>query len=376
MNSIKEQTQEEILNLIPSDAHGLVQVAPRVGKTKLGIDIIKRDKPKKVLWVTSDAKLRDKDLPEEFLKWKAKVQLRKTTFVCYDSLASMKGEFDLIILDEYQNVTKNNTEAFFQGTILTHRILGLSGTHPKDKEKTLVLKDLSLDILVKLDIEEAVERGLIADYRINVLTCETNNIDKNIKAGNKEKSWMQTERQAYQYITNNIHRQFYTIKRLRMIYDSPTKEAALIFLLSHLKGKSLVFCTTKLQAERVGVGYTYYSGKNDEALQKFVNGDSDKLFCVNKGGVGFTYKGIDNLIILQANSDNTGSTTQKLTRTLLEQGESYSGNIWIICLEDTQDSIWVSKSLESYNKDKIKYISLNDFKNGIEQRNINNTETV
>ena len=43
----RDLVQQEILDSIPNPSHGLVKLAPRVGKTKIGIEIIKREKPLK-----------------------------------------------------------------------------------------------------------------------------------------------------------------------------------------------------------------------------------------------------------------------------------------------------------------------------------------
>lgn len=377
VNNTREEIQDNLLELIPSPCHGLVNVAPRVGKTRLGINIIKRDKPKSVLWVTPSVKLIEEDIPSEFKKWKATRLLKKVQFSTYMSLDKVEGEFDLVILDEYQFLTLANSESFFKGNLRCSNIIGLSGTHPKDNDKLKVLKDLDLEIVVKLDLEEAVEKGLVADYNIRVVTCQTNSVDKNIKAGTKDKPFYQTERQSYTWISNNIHRPFFTIKRMRLIYDSKTKENTLIRLLALLKGqRNLVFCTTKGQADRLGGGNSYHSGTNKDKLNAFIKKEIDSLFCVNAGGTGFTYEGIDNLILLQATSDNTGSTSQKLTRTLLEQGGEYKGNIWIICLEDTKDYDWLRKALEGFNQDKIKYVSIKELEDGIKQASSVNTQGV
>ena len=42
------------------------------------IDIIKREKPKKILWITPNENLRDVEIPNEFITWKAKTYLNKT----------------------------------------------------------------------------------------------------------------------------------------------------------------------------------------------------------------------------------------------------------------------------------------------------------
>ena len=95
----RELIQQEILNNIPNPAHGLLQLAPRVGKTKLAINIIKREKPKKILWITPNTKLRDEDIPAEFKQWKATTYLKKTDIICYASLVNHTGNYDKIILD-------------------------------------------------------------------------------------------------------------------------------------------------------------------------------------------------------------------------------------------------------------------------------------
>ena len=96
----RDLVQQEILDNISNPAHGLLLLSPRMGKTKLGIDIIKREKPKKVLWVTPNTKLRDEDIPAEFKQWKATTYLKKTDIICYASLSNHKGNYDKIILDE------------------------------------------------------------------------------------------------------------------------------------------------------------------------------------------------------------------------------------------------------------------------------------
>ena len=96
----KTEIQEEIVEGLVNPSHGLLKLAPRVGKTKLGIDIIKKEKPKSILWVTPNTKLRDEDIPAEFKQWKALTYLKKTDIICYASLSSHTGNYDKVILDD------------------------------------------------------------------------------------------------------------------------------------------------------------------------------------------------------------------------------------------------------------------------------------
>ena len=113
----RDEIQASIVNSIPNPPHGLLLLSPRVGKTKIGIDIIKKIKPKSILWVTPSVKLRDVDIPKEFIEWKAKTYLKKTMITCYASLSKIEGEVDLVILDEYQYVSENNTWKILNGDL-------------------------------------------------------------------------------------------------------------------------------------------------------------------------------------------------------------------------------------------------------------------
>lgn len=359
----KEEEQQIIIDSIPSRPHGLLLIAPRVGKTKIAISLIKRDKIKKVLWVTPSTKLRDVDLPEEFKKWKALKQLKSVTFICYSSLAKHVGKYDYIILDEYQSITEANWEPIFKGRIGYKNILGLSGTHPKDPIKQALLEILKLPIIYKMNIEKAINKNLISDYTIRVVNCSLNNVDKDIKAGNKVTTWYQTEKEAYSYLCKIVHQSFGGIRRMRFIYDSKTKEDTAKKLIAKLSGRKLVFCSSIAQSERLGKDKVYHSKTSKDMLNNFLEYEIDELYCVKAGGVGFTFKGIDHLVLIQTDSDKKGDTTQRISRALLSQ-EGYIGNIWIICLEDTKDKEWLQEALKEFDKDKIKYYTLNQILDG------------
>ena len=68
----KNRIQKEIVDSLDSNPRGRLILAPRTGKTKVGIDLIKREKPKSILWVTPSSKLADEDKQAEFHLWGAK----------------------------------------------------------------------------------------------------------------------------------------------------------------------------------------------------------------------------------------------------------------------------------------------------------------
>lgn len=360
--------QQEIVDSLPVPCHGLLNLAPRVGKTKITIDILKKEKPKKVLWVTPNTKLRDVDIPAEFIKWKALTYFKRTDIICYASLASHVGKYDIIILDEYQDLTENNASPILKGKIQYKTIIGLSGTHPKHKEKLDLYTKLKLKILTSMTIDEAVENNLIAPYNIEVIECRLDSKDKYIVGGTKAKPFMQTEESRYSYLTRMINAklysgqsvpQFMNLNRMRFIYKLKSKNDFAKKFVSKLKGRTLVFTGGIEQAEAI-TKYTYHSKRDDEDLKKFLVGEINILACVNAGGVGFTYENVDNFVIVQVNSDKKGDATQKITRSLVLQ-EGYVANIYIICVANTVDEDWVKRVLNNFNREKVKHVSYKNY---------------
>ena len=365
---MKNEIQKQIVDSLPNPAHGILKLAPRVGKTKIGIDIIKKEKPKKVLWVTPNSKLRDVDIPNEFKHWKAVTHLRKTDIICYASLAGHRGVYDKIILDEYQDLTEANSEPLFNGNITFNSIIGLSGTHPKHKEKLEIYKKLNLNILSEISIDEAVDKGLIAPYKIKVIECRLNSKDKDILAGNKDKPFMQTEQARYDYLTKLIRvkqfsgqnvPKFFYLNRMRFIYNLKSKTEFAKKFISKLKGRTLVFTGSIPQAEYLSK-YTYHSKTDDKDYIKFQEGKIDTLACVNSGGVGSTYRNVDNFVIVQVNSDTKGDATQKIARSLVLQ-DNYVANIYILCVADTVDEDWKDKVISGFNKKNIEHLSYKNY---------------
>lgn len=369
MNKIKTKIQKEIVDSLDNPSHGILLLAPRVGKTKIAIDTIKKEKCKSILWVTPSIKLRDIDIPEEFNTWKAKNYLKKTEIICWSSLADHQGEYNKIILDEYQEITENNSRGLLDGRIKYKSILCLSGTHPKHDEKRAILNSLKLDILVEKTIEEAIEEELISDYDIKVVEQSLDDIRRDVPAGSKTKPFVTTEKKMYDYLSQVIRKmtygkknpQFMILKRMHLIYNSVTKEQIAKFLINKLEGRKLIFAGSIKQSERLSK-YTFNSSTDDTHLNKFLNQEVDTLACVKSGGTGFTYKNIDHLIIVQSDSDKKGETTQKFCRSLLLQN-NYKAKIWFICLTGTQDEKWIEAALESFDKSKVEYVRFVNLQN-------------
>lgn len=359
-NKEKSELQKQVVDATEPGQSGRWLLAPRSGKSKTVIDLIKRDKPESILWVTPSAKLADEDIPFEFNTWKAKRFLKKLTTVTWMSLSKIEGHFDMIILDEEQYMTENNYKGLFNKTLTYNVLISMTGTPTKHEDKIQLYKNLKLKTIFELTISNAVSIGLLSNYVIKVVNVNLGK-EKNIEAGNKTKRFMTTEESQYNYLSKMVdesfgkNKTFRILNRMRAIKNSLSKLNATKSLLSKLEGRILIFSGTIKQAEELS-NHTYHSKTDNKDLKLFQNGDIDKIAMVNAGGTGFTYREIDHLLIVQADSDKNGLTSQKIARTLLKQ-KNYGATVWIICLNNTQDAKWVNSALANFDKNKIEYVS-------------------
>lgn len=366
-NKEKSELQKEVINAVAPGQSGRLILAPRIGKSKMIIDLIKRDKVKgDILWVTPTTKLADESIPAEFVKWKAKKYLKQLKTVTWKGLAKCEGHCGLIILDEEQFMTVNNSRPIGLGHLTADTIISMTGTESKSKDKKELYSKLKLDVLYRISINKAVDIGLLANYKIKVINIpmdKNNNIvvEYKDKATKKPKSFTTSEQKQYEYLTRKLEKsstKFGIMHRRRIIGNSPSKVGAAKYIINSLEGKKLIFAVDRNQAEEL-CDYVYHGKTDDADLKKFISGETNKIAMVNKGGTGYTYFNIDNLIITQVDSDTNGLTSQKIARTLLEQGD-YEATIWILCLEETRDVIWLNSTLESFDRSKVEYINFKD----------------
>lgn len=359
MRENKTIIQNRIVANLEVPSNGILNLAPRLGKTRIAINILKKENPESILWVTSNVKLRDEDIPEEFKKWKALKLLKKTKIICYQSLNKEIGEYEKIILDEYQNISPNNMANILNSKLKYKSILCLSGGHPKSFEKNSILQRLNLKILSSITIEEAVEKKVLPNFTIYTIGCNLDDKDRYIKAGNKKVSFLQTEKRQYEYLTNRINKKLETnsvkdfdfLHRMHLIYNSPTKYKVAKKLIDSLNGRKLVFCSNTSWADRLSP-HSYHYKTTNEFLNKFIKNEIEVLTCVNSGGTGYTFTNVDNLIIVQVDSNKRKDITQKLSRALLLQ-KNFTPNVYILYLKDTVDETWKNLVLSEFKKERI-----------------------
>lgn len=167
--NVRIQKQKEIVDSTPYPAKSLWYLAQRLGKTLCCINYIKKHKINKILWVTPSKDLASIDIKKEFVKWKAEEYLDGLTTTTYASLNTITGFFDLVILDEVTSITENNLDSILNRRLVYTSMIGMTGTPSRDKEKLELLKKLDLTLSYELLLNEAVELGILSDYKVNVL---------------------------------------------------------------------------------------------------------------------------------------------------------------------------------------------------------------
>jgi len=361
----KTEFQNEIVNLIPEKKSGRLHLAPRVGKTRIIIQVIKRDNPQSILWVTPSSELATKDIPAEFEKWGAKKLKNRLDTVTWKSLDKVSKAYDLVILDEEQKITGSHI-ATLKRLQKYGNILSMTGIPSSSVVKNLIYEELKLEVIYSLTIDEAVEKGVLADYQVNVILVPLEE-NEDIYVSTKNASFFTSEKKQYQYLTKCVNmfkgtpRGFHTIlNRVRAIQNFNSKFKVARRLISKLSGRILVFTSNIDQAERLSPN-TYHSKTTNKKLLDFQDEKIEELYMVNSGGIGYTFKNLNHLVVTQVNSDTNGDSSQKITRSLLHQGKGYKATVWILVLEGTQDEAWLESLLTKFNKDKVKkYKNLNE----------------
>ena len=113
---VQKQAVEAIL-ASGKPIRAIIAMATGSGKSKVILDLIQHPDysiyNKRVLFVVPTVKLRDNNWKNEFHKWGYDYIYQHIERECYASINKIEGrKYDLVILDELQNITPNNYEFF------------------------------------------------------------------------------------------------------------------------------------------------------------------------------------------------------------------------------------------------------------------------
>ena len=360
----KDSVQELALTEIAKHSRCSVGISMGVGKTRIGIKhLMKNYHPFiKALVVIPKLSIKDSWIAEleKMGLEKLEPHLEFTTYLSINK--KDPNEYDLLYLDECHSLLE--THEFFLSKF-KGKILGLTGTPPvrKTSEKYRMMAKYC-PVVYKFSVDEATDQKILNDYRIVVHRISLSKLQTYKKKSKKGGFWYTSEVNDYDYLTRNCidastpkQRQFTSIMRMRAMMDYSTKEQYLKNLLKTATSKCIVFANTQEQADRI-CKHSYHSTnpKSAENLQLFKDGRITQLSCVLQLNEGVTIPNLQTGIIMHAYG-NERKSAQRIGR-LLRLNPTQIATCHILCYKNTVDEKWVEKALETFDKEKIKFIDV------------------
>lgn len=366
-NLIQAEATEAI---VKNNYNGVVDISPRVGKSKILIDSIK-DKFDWNIVILSPYKPIQDSWNNEFVKWKVPSEINIVN-LCTKSVNKIQENLDLLIIDEIQTLSVNQIDWIKKKK--PKRILGLTGTYNKETE-ILISRTLLLKTIFKYSIDSAINDNIISNFEIILVECELNSTIKNVESGSKHYRKLVSEKEHYNYLTTNFDkfnklsitnahfeslRNYFVRERTNLIYNSPTKLNVAKKIVENIK-RCLVFSS---RVEHAGflAGDTYHNkNKKENNLEKFIERSIDKLGVCETINMGVTIPVLKRAVIHQLKSSSEMSL-QKILRTCnLEDDEV--AKIYVTYYKDTVDYNWVNRALESVNSGRIRRITTAELEN-------------
>jgi superfamily II DNA or RNA helicase len=355
---------DAVKSIIDNNYQGIIDVAPRVGKSKIAIDSIKKLKKQKIL-ITAPYNSILNSWQEEFRKWKV-AKTKRPEVINQRSLEKVDlSKYDLIISDEIHTLSDRQLSC-----LENSKVLGFSGSIA-NKTKIKLKESLGIKPIFTYSIDQAIKDGIISDYEINIITCQLDSKRKYISAGNKAKPFKTTEFHNYNYLSSmfdkfkrlawNDDRKYTPIKysfaskRADLLYKSDTKILACQKLLKTLN-RALIFTARTEVADILGDA-SYHSKVKGDTLSSFIDGDIDKLAVCEMSSMGITIPNLKTGVFHQLKSSEE-SAIQKVMRMCNWQDDSIA-TVYVFMYANTQDELWVNKAIEPFDQSKISFLNLN-----------------
>jgi len=360
MQSIRNRIQKEATQaIIQNKFNGIIYVSPRVGKSKIVVDAIKKLKFKKILITAPYNTILD-SWTTEFEKWD--VSTINITLINQRSLSKVNiEEYHYIICDEVHTLSEAQTEILKDAS----HILGLTGSLSRDSMKYLN-QELNLKPIYTFSVEEAIEAGIVADYMIYLIPVTLDNKDKYIEAGTAKQKFMTTEYANYQYLTSQFdkfkrmawnNKKFdavkmqFASKRASMLYNAKSKIAAAKKVIEKHE-RCLIFTARTEVAD--SFAKSYHSKSTEDTLEQFKNGEIDKLAVCEMTNMGITIPNLKVGVFHQMKSSEE-SAIQKVMRMCNLEGDDVA-EIYITYFANTVDEEWIKKAIQGLNPEKIQIL--------------------
>lgn len=358
--NIRDQRQKEFAQKwIDSGKFGILNLCPRFGKIYTTINILEQLKPKTILIAYPDNKIK--------ASWQSDFEKRGyvSGFITYTTHLSLKKyteeQFDIVIIDEIHLLSEAQIEAAKDIFDKHDCILGLTGTLSSDTQKTLY-EELDIPVVARYSIEQAVQEGVVTDYEITVVKVPLD--DKRINDYKGKKKTEKKHFDSYKWVIDSLERQgkntmFLRLARMRIIQNSIAKmEKTKQLLKKHKDERVLVFCGVTKIADELDIPSYHSKTSEADVFNSFVSGEGNPHLAVVKiGNTGVTYTALNRVIINYFDS-NGENLAQKINRCMAMEynNPDKKAHIYIVSSDEDVEDRWLSRALEFFDKNKIKYI--------------------
>ena len=355
MENIRDIRQWEFANKwLESSRYSILLLSPRMGKCKVGINIMEKMSYPHTLVCYPDEKIR-KSWMDDFEKFG--FDASNVRFTTYLSLHKYKNiPFELIICDEIHATSENQINVLKELFSTNKTVLALTGTLADDTRYTLK-QELGLDVLATYPIEQAIKEGVVSNFQINVIQVPLDNKVKQYKGKTEKQKF-----DAYTYLIDKFESEgrdskFMRLNRMRIIQNSLAKKNATKLILErNSEERILVFAGLKKIADDLGIDSFHSETKDVTLLHKFASGEGNKLAVIRMGSAGITFKSL-NQVVINYFSSNGEDLTQKLMRSMSYEYDNPNKTaiITIICSTEPTERKWLVKALSGINNERINW---------------------
>ena len=361
--NLREQRQQEFAQIWLDKKWGILNLCPRFGKIYTTINILeKMNSNISILIAYPDVKIKD--------SWEQDFKARgynnsQITYTTHLSLHKHRQEeFDIVIIDEIHLLSDAQVEVCEEMFETNKQVLGLTGTLSAWTESDL-WERLRLPVIANYPIEQAIQEGVIVDYQITIIKVPLDN-----KIVTTVKGKARTEKKhfdACSWVINQLSQMgkdtmMLRLKRMRIVQGSIAKLNMTKAILNKYKEERiLVFCGTTDAADSLGIPSHHSKSPDKEGFKKFTEGEGNHMAVVKIGNTGVTYKPL-NKVILNYFDSNAENLAQKVNRCMAMEynNPDKKAQIYIISTNEEVEEKWLNKSLEFFDKDKIKVVNISE----------------
>lgn len=362
MMNIRDKLQDKWASDLYSNnvnGRGIAHLCPRAGKIRTSIkffEILKRQWKTNVLnvLICYPDKNIQKSWEDDFKT--VNYDSSDVEYVTHISLEKVKGHnYDVIIIDEIHLLSakqKSHVKRLISENKSGYTI-GLSGTL-SEKTEIELRSELNMPVITEYTIEEAIQDGIISDYKINVIRVSLDDVQKIYKKNTRTEK---AQYRAYSWVIESKgHSLMLNLGRMRVLHNSLAKTKATIEILDKLKDeRTLVFCPNNKVAKSLGCKLHTSKINNQEAFDNFITGKGNNHMAVCKiGNTGVSFKSLRHIVV-NAFDSNSENLTQRICRSLILDSKDKVSEIYIVCSKEKAELKWLEKSLEFFNPTKIKY---------------------